>query len=140
MVVELDYRNPDNIILSQIHRNTWRLPGCEVMNPGDAAVVDDKMAVVTFTNQVDQQSMLAYCNLVDGIVRHIPLGVRLGSFPVCLVKDGDVYIHGRDQGKDEDEPCTVVRVCLASLHSLDKIDRITLGTPSPLPSVYTISH
>ncbi|KAJ6494311.1 hypothetical protein C8R45DRAFT_1095249 [Mycena sanguinolenta] len=140
MVVELDYRNPHNIILAQISSNTWPLPGCQVMTPSDAAVVDDKMAVVAFTNQVDQQSMLAYCNLVDGIVRHIPLGVRLGSFPVCMVKDGNIYIHGRDKGQDEDEPCIVVRVCPASLHPLDNIDRITLGTPSPLPSVYTIFH
>ncbi|KAF7369865.1 hypothetical protein MSAN_00615500 [Mycena sanguinolenta] len=138
MVVEIDYRNPDNIVLSQIYCNTWRLPGCEVMTPDVA--VDDKMVVMTFTNRVDQLSMLAYCNLADGIVRHIPLGVRLGSSPVCLLKDGDIYIHGQDKGKDKDEPCTVVRVCPALLQPLENINRITLDTPSSLPSVYSISH
>ncbi|KAJ7207332.1 hypothetical protein B0H12DRAFT_439258 [Mycena haematopus] len=138
MVVEIDYRNADNIVFSQIYCNTWQLPGCEVMTPD--ATTSDKIVGMAFTNRVDQLSMLVYCNLGDGIIRHVPLGVRLGTAPVCLLRDGDIYIHGQDKDKDKDEPCTVVRVRPASSLRPNDIDRITLDTPSPVPSVYSTFH
>ncbi|KAF8193922.1 hypothetical protein K438DRAFT_2017581 [Mycena galopus ATCC 62051] len=130
MVVKIDYENPDKVTFSQIYSNTWRIPDCQPMTTPDV-VVNDTMMGMAFANKTDQLSILVYAYFSDRVVHHVPLGVRLGVCPVCVLRDGELYIQGQDkgEGRSKEGPCTVLRVRLDSSRALDDLDRITLDVP-----------
>ncbi|KAJ6494271.1 hypothetical protein C8R45DRAFT_1072903 [Mycena sanguinolenta] len=132
IVITLDYRNEDDITLRKTYSNS-RWPRTEFIGVPDVAL-DDTMIGMVFTHRVDDLSILMYCKFGDNIIRHIPLGIRLGSDPVCLLKNGDFYLYGQDKSE---EPCIVVRARTDHCsHAGSNLERITLDIPS-LPPVYS---
>ncbi|KAF7369858.1 F-box domain-containing protein [Mycena sanguinolenta] len=135
IVVTLDYRNPDDITLRKTYSNS-RWPRCEFIGVPDVAL-NDTMIGMVFTHSAENLSILMYCKFSDNIVREVPLRIRLGSDPVCLLKNGDFYLYGQDKSE---EPSTVIRVCTDDCsHSPNGVERITLDIPS-LPPVYSTLH
>ncbi|KAJ7453336.1 hypothetical protein B0H11DRAFT_2201050 [Mycena galericulata] len=84
-----------------------------------------------FTSSVDQLSTLVYCHFNDNIVHHVPLGIRAGSHPTCVLHEGHFYINGQDN----DQPCTMVRVSVtcsdAGIHH--EVETISIALPPPCP-------
>ncbi|KAF8193923.1 hypothetical protein K438DRAFT_1969221 [Mycena galopus ATCC 62051] len=135
-VVEIDYQDQDNVAFSRTYSDTWCIPECTSVSVPHP-VVNDKIVGVAFTKKSDQLAMLAYAEFSDGILHHVPLGAPWGGPLVCLLRDREFYIQGQDQRTSKVGQCTVVRVCVDSVHGLDDLDCITLDAPL---GVYRNTH
>ncbi|KAJ7649251.1 hypothetical protein B0H17DRAFT_420503 [Mycena rosella] len=88
---------------------------------------------MVFTSHIDQLSTLVYCHFSDSIVHRVPLGIRMGTLPVCALHGGHFYIHDQDLR----EPAVIVRVPVAPPYSPDTvnhdIEMTSIDIPSSMP-------
>ncbi|KAJ7036697.1 hypothetical protein C8F04DRAFT_1094115 [Mycena alexandri] len=103
-VVKVDYRNKNAVTLSKHYSNTLLMVDFMPMaNP--TLALDAQTIGMAFTSDLDDLSSLIYFKFQDGIMHHVPLGVRLGSHPNCLLHNTDFYVFGSGL----DDPTTVLR-------------------------------
>ncbi|KAJ6566712.1 hypothetical protein B0H19DRAFT_1066997 [Mycena capillaripes] len=128
MVVKLDYGNSNDITFCKIYSNVWPIDDFQPISFPDAAF-NDQMIGMVFTSKIDEFSTLVYNNFGDGNTRRrVPLGIRLGTAPVCVLKDGHFYINGQEK----DEPSAVL---LTTPHGVvpvtSTVFRTFLSRPGP---------
>ncbi|KAJ7881771.1 hypothetical protein B0H14DRAFT_3128974 [Mycena olivaceomarginata] len=132
IVIKIDYRNEKAIYLSKTYSQTLPTEELQPILTPDATS-DDETTGMVFTRHADQLGMLVYSNFNDGIVHRVPLGMRLGAVPACVLRNGHFYIHGQDL----DGPSIVVRVPVdPSRRSDAEFDRIAMEIPSSVPAIH----
>ncbi|KAJ7436486.1 hypothetical protein B0H11DRAFT_2294878 [Mycena galericulata] len=126
----LRQENEHKITVSRTFSKTLSRPDARRGYKPDVAL-DDKVIATVITSSVDQLSTLVCCHFNDNIVHHVPLGIRAGSHPTCMLHEGHFYINGQDN----DQPCTMVRVSItcsdAGIHH--EVERISIALPPPCP-------
>ncbi|KAJ7648861.1 hypothetical protein B0H17DRAFT_1338793 [Mycena rosella] len=129
LVVKIDYQNADQVIVSETYSTILSTAEFRPISIPDVAL-DENVIGMVFTSHIDQLSTLVYCHFNDGIVHRVPLGIRLGTLPVCALHGGHFYIHGQDLR----EPAMIVRVPVAPPHSPDTVNHAIEITPIDVPA------
>ncbi|KAJ7215580.1 hypothetical protein GGX14DRAFT_608604 [Mycena pura] len=129
--IKVDYRLGNEVTLSTVYSNEMRSADYAPISIPKVALDDTRIGMV-FTSYIDQLSVLVYCEFDDNIVHHIPLGLRVGSLPSCVLHRGHFYINGQDL----DDPSTVLSVCVDTSCSCG-IHQWTIPFPSSIPGAET---
>ncbi|KAJ6514648.1 hypothetical protein DFH09DRAFT_1196517 [Mycena vulgaris] len=132
VVVKIDYRQ-DDVTVSKTYSNTVPTLDFRPIAIPDVALNEETIGMV-FTSHIDQLTTLVYCHFTDSAIHRVPLGIRMGSLPVCTWHHGHFYIHGQDLR----EPAVIVRVRVDPPHSTDSgvhhdMEIIPIKIPSSIP-------